>query len=155
MLRTLTLLAALLLLAGIAYAQAPKAKAAPKAAATDQAIMDKEKQLWDAWKNHDPAPFKEALTEDMAFVDANGTVGKTEFLDSLAQQPCQVKNVSLSDMKVVPVDNNSATVTYKADLDGTCNGQPVPPAFHSTVYTKKAGKWMVAFHQFTEARPQQ
>jgi hypothetical protein len=59
-----------------------------------------------------------------------------------------------SDFNFLWVDANTVVVSYTWTGSGTMMGQPVPsPTYSSTVWTKRAGKWMAVFHQETVAPP--
>ncbi len=156
MVRKLTLCVGLLLLVAIAFAQAPapktKVAATSKTAATEQALIEKEKQLWEAWKNHDPEPFRQLLTENAILIEEDGVYNKAQYLDVLTKHSCQIKNVAFTDVKLTMIDKDSAALTYKAAIDGTCNGQPVPLKHYATIYTIKTGQWMMATHQSSNVK---
>ncbi len=151
MARKLLVLIAVCVLAGNAFAQKPatatKTKTAAQPAAVDQALITKEKELWEAWKNHNAAPFKESLAENAVLVDESGIRDKARFLEELPKQGCQANKVSLEDFKVTMLDSDSPALTYKVTVDGACKGKPVPVAQASSVYTKRGGKWLIALHQ--------
>jgi hypothetical protein len=121
----------------------------------EQKLTSAEKQLWEAWKNKDMAPFKQNLTDDTVMVDATGVVqGKDKAVDGMTKTPCDVKSYSLGDIKVDWIDKDAALLTYKADSDATCGGQKSPPSVYaSSLWVKKNGKWLGAFHQETAVAP--
>jgi len=119
----------------------------------EQKLTNSEKQLWEAWKNKDAAPFKQYLTDDSIMVDQTGIVhGKDKALDGMAKMPCDVNSYTLGDTKVDWLDKDTALLTYKAESDATCGGQKVPPSVYaSSIWVKKGGKWLANFHQETAA----
>ena len=121
----------------------------------EQKLTSAEKQLWEAWKNKDMSPFKQNLTDDTVMVDPTGIVqGKDKAVDSLTKAPCDVKSYSLGDIKVDWIDKDAALLTYKADSDATCGGQKTPPSVYAaSLWVKKNGKWLGAFHQETPVAP--
>ena len=86
-------------------------------------------------------------------VDATGVLqGKDKAMDMFTKNPCDVKSYSLSDTKVDWIDKDTALLTYKAESDATCGGQKSPsPVYAASVWVKKNGKWIAAFHQETPA----
>lgn len=141
----------LLMFGTLGFSQAAKSKNAD----VEQKLTAAEKQLWEAWKNKDMGPFKEHLTNDTVMVDPGGvTQGKDKAVDFMTKNPCDVKSYSLGDMKIDWIDKDTALVTYKADADATCGGQKTPsPVYSSSLWVKKNGKWLGAFHQETAAAP--
>ena len=135
----------------LGFAQAAKGKNSD----AEQKVASSEKQLWEAWKNKNFEPFKQTLTDDAVMVDMTGIVqGKDKTLDGLTKTPCEVKSYSLGDIAVSWIDKETALLTYKADSDATCGGQKVPsPVYASSVWVKKGGKWLNAFHQETPVAP--
>lgn len=119
----------------------------------EQKLTSTEKQLWEAWKNHDSAPFKQNLTDDVVAVDDGGIVqGRDKLVEAIAKDTCDVKSFSLNDPKVNWIDKDTALLTYKIEVDGTCGGQKPPPGYASSLWVKKSGKWLTAFHQQSPAR---
>ena len=133
------------------FCQAAKSKNSD----VEQKLTSQEKQLWEAWKNKDMSPFKQNLTDDTVMVDPTGIVqGKDKAVDSLTKAPCDVKSYSLGDIKVDWIDRDAALLTYKADSDATCGGQKTPPSVYAaSLWVKKNGKWLGAFHQETPVAP--
>ena len=121
----------------------------------EQKLTSAEKQLWEAWKNHEMGPFKENFTDDMVDVDQGGMMqGKDKLIDTMTKNPCEVKSYSLSDMKVNWIEKDTALLTYKADADATCGGQKAQAKYHSSLWIKKNGKWLIAVHQASLASAQ-
>jgi hypothetical protein len=141
----------LLVLAIGLLAFGPPCLAQSKNSAAEQKLIGAEKQLWEAWKNKDAAPFKEYLTDDTVNVTPNGVErGKEKAIESIAKSPCEVKSYALTDFKVDWVDKDAALLTYKAAEDATCNGQKIPPTvWASSLWVKKGSKWVAPFHQET------
>ena len=143
----------LLMFGTLGFSQAAKGKNAD----VEQKLTVAEKQLWEAWKNKDMGPFKQHLTDDTVMVDPGGiTQGKDKAVDFMTKNPCDVKSYSLGDMKVDWIDKDTALVTYKAQSDATCGGQKTPESVYAaSLWVKKNGKWLGAFHQETAAAPAQ
>jgi hypothetical protein len=55
------------------------------------------------------------------------------------------------------LNQDVAILTFSATQDATCGGAAEPsPVWASTVFVKRGGKWLAAFHQETPAqRPAQ
>ena len=134
---------------------AGKSKSASKVGAgtsrgnVEQVLKNKEKQLWEAWKNKEPKPFNDMLLADFVEIDAAGVGTGAKYITD--QMPsCNVKSFSLGDMKVTWLGKDAALLTYQVTVDETCNGQQQPGnIYNSSTWVNKGGKWMAASHQET------
>ncbi len=111
-----------------------------------------ETALWTAWKNKDVKPFQMWLTADGVSVGEHGIGTKAELVKMLPSMPCEVKSISLSDWKLSMVDADAAVLTYKGSADGTCDGQPIPTVWSSSLWVNRKGKWVVFAHQETDLK---
>lgn len=127
-----------------------QAPAASTMSALDKALIANERKVADALMKKDRTTLSSLMSADGWSGDASGFMKTSEFLGALDQ--LAIKSYKISDEKVVWVDPNTAIVTYKWTGAGTFAGQPFPSTvFASTVWTKKADKWVAVFHQETEA----
>ena len=118
--------------------------------ALDKALIANERKVADALMKKDRAALTSLMAADGWSGDASGFMKTSEFLGGLDQ--LAIKSYKISDEKVAWVDANTAIVTYKWTGAGTFAGQPFPETVYaSTVWTKKADKWVAVFHQETEA----
>jgi hypothetical protein len=123
-------------------------------AQSQKIIISTEKKLWEAWKNKQSKVFKTYLSADSVMIGDAGVATKAEAVKELEDMACEIKSYELSEIKVLFLNNDAALMTYKAAQDGTCGGQPVPPAvWASSAYVKRGGKWFAASHQETPAKP--
>lgn len=119
-----------------------------KHAAAEQNIQKSETSLWQAWKDHDSKPFEEHLTADSINVVGSVERGKANILKAISSPDCQVTGFSLSDFDYSWLDKKSVIVTYQAAQDASCNGKKIPAKVNaSSVWVKRGGRWMTAFHQ--------
>jgi hypothetical protein len=122
-------------------------------ASVEKALESKEKMGWQAWKDHDAKPV-EPMTPDDALSVADGGVfkGKEQLLKSITDARCTVNSYSLSDFSFMWLDKDTVIMTYTAAQDATCDGKKQSgKVFATSVWQKKAGKWMSPFHQETAA----
>ena len=154
-------LAALLLLAfaSVSFAQptptaspSPSPKPGMSRAQIRGRIIATEKKLWEAWKNKDVKPFKANLSANSVMIGDSGVAGKEEAIKDLANAPCEIKSVSLSDFKVTFLNAGAAVLTYKGAAAGTCGGTAIPTVWASTVYVNRRGRWRAAVHQETPTK---
>ena len=130
----------------------PKAKMSANEA-TEQKLVEMEKSLWEAWKNHDSAPFQKMLSSDSVNITPSGVAGTEQAVKDAASPDCKVNSYSVEDPKAIWVDKDAVLLTYKATQDADCGGQK-PPAtvWASSLWVKKGTEWKAAFHQETAAQ---
>jgi hypothetical protein len=130
----------------------PKAKMSANAA-TEQKLVDMEKSLWEAWKNHDSAPFQKMLSADSVNVNPMGVSGTEQAVKDAAASDCKVNSYSVEDPKATWVDKDAVLLTYKATQDAVCSSQKIPDTvWCSSLWVKKGNEWKAAFHQETPAQ---
>ena len=152
-------LGVLAITAGMAAAQdvneivpAPEYQAAPDRAVLEKALIANERKVNDAVAKGDKAAFTALVSADGWAADGNGFMKTADFVPMLDQ--VKIASYKISDEKVMWVDANTAVVAYTWTGSGTFQGQPIPAkVYSSTVWTKKNGKWVAAFHQESEAAP--
>ncbi|HEV2881932.1 MAG TPA: nuclear transport factor 2 family protein [Pyrinomonadaceae bacterium] len=115
--------------------------------ANADAIIAKEKQLWDALKNRDYEAFGKMLSSDSVYVSSDVVGGKEATVNGVRNfAPTEI---NLSDWKTVMLDEDAAVVTYTVDARGTSGGQPIPPGAlrASTAWVKHGAEWLAVYHQ--------
>ena len=126
----------------------------PKASLLDT-LSARETALWEAWKNKQAAPMREAFSEDMVLVGDMGPESKAQVIQALTGPDCTVQDFSLSDFKLTLFDRDAALLTYKSTHHSTCGGRALPANVNaSSLWLKRGGKWLVALHQETPAAGQ-
>jgi hypothetical protein len=149
-------IAVLVLSAGLAAAQdmnPSKTTPAmgPARGMLEEALVASETRLNAAVAKGDVVAFKGLVAPDAWSADAGGFMKVSDFAAMMPQ--VKVNEWKISDPKVTWLDANTALVTYTWTGSGTMNGTAFGgPTYCSTVWTKKAGKWLAAYHQETEAR---
>ena len=111
-----------------------------------------EKQAAQEWWNKNVNFYKSHLSDDAIGITPTGTIGKSEIINLMSSMDCKMTSYSMDSFKVTMLDKDAAILTYHGTGDVTCGGQKEPPAsWASTVYVKRGGKWVAAFHQETLA----
>jgi uncharacterized protein (TIGR02246 family) len=108
--------------------------------------------LWQAWKDYNPEPFKQLMSQDGATITTGGSTNLSDFLKQLSNKQCQVKSFSIDEAgaRLTRIDDNTYVITYKAEQDATCAGAKSPsPVTVSEVWSKKDGKWKAYLYQET------
>jgi Domain of unknown function (DUF4440) len=121
--------------------------------AIKEALVNLEKQSWEAWKMRDGKFFQDFLSEDHLEVGFNGAATKPQIVDFVASPACVINSYSIDGVELKMLDPKIALLTYHAVQDTTCNGVPVPsPVWASSLYVKRGDRWFNAFYQQTQSR---
>jgi hypothetical protein len=141
------LMLVLALSAGLCWAQAGNK-------ATEEKMIQTEKQLWEAWKNNNAEPFSKALAPNAVAITSEGPKeGLQPVVQDLMSGNCKVNSYSLENFKTTWINSNTALLTYKGNQDAVCEGQKVPSAvWASTIYVKRGNDWKAMFHQESPAK---
>ena len=143
---------AIFLLASVVLsaAQAPAAKALSP---LEQTLIASEKSLIEAKKKADGAFLKRTLSEDFTLVDVGGELlERQDAVDELGDSG--LLELTAYDIKVVPVGENAAIVTYDAVVrKAPEEDQGPPPRYQhfTSVWVKQGDAWKLKFHQATAA----
>jgi hypothetical protein len=134
--------------AGVGQANAPDKPPSP----LEQTLMGAEKGFVEAAKKGDVAFFKRTLADDFSFVSFDGELGeRQDFIDGLGGGGL---DLLAYDMKVVPVTDGVAIVTYDVVLRvPPVEDQGPPPRYQhfSTTWVKQGDVWKMKFQQMTVA----
>lgn len=111
-------------------------------------IVALEKRAFEAWKNKDKKFFEEHMAEDGQYLDPNGVGAKAQYVQAIIENNCTVNTYSLDNTKVTMLGKDAALLTYRYTHDVMCGGKPeASPLWASTIYVKRGGEWLIAFHQ--------
>jgi hypothetical protein len=111
-------------------------------------IVALENMAFEAWKNKDRKFFEDHMSDAGQYLDADGVGGKAQYVKAIIDNNCTVSRYSLDNTKVTMLSNDVALLTYRYAHDAVCGGHPeASPLWASTVYVKRGGKWLIAFHQ--------
>ncbi len=121
-------------------------KSAGASSANDKQIIDKEKALWEAWKDKNAKPFEQDTATNVPGVTPVGFVDMQHTIQEM--QGCNISSYALENTRVDWVGNDVAVLSYKAMQEGTCGGKKLPPAVYAqSAWVKKGGKWIAVTHQ--------
>ncbi len=122
------------------------AEAKPAQSSGDDAIA-RENQIWDAIKKRDYVAFANFLADDQLEVTSSGVNDKVGSVNGI--QKIDLSSASLSNFKVVKLDDDASLVTYTVKVPDISPN----PERASTIWVNRGGKWLAAFHQGTEVKP--
>jgi hypothetical protein len=116
--KTVATVVAVIAIATVVWAQAESGKAKGHAkggnAAMEQKLIATEKGLWEAWKNKNGEPFRQALSDSTIEVTSGGvTRGRDPVVTEVSKSDCKVRSYTLSDTSVEWLSNHMALLTYK------------------------------------------
>ena len=152
-------LAALVLLAGVAFALPARADAPhPKRKDEYKHQVEKLEEDWrTAQLNGDADAMDKLLSDDYVGITMTGqVVTKTQQLDRMRNRNLVLTKIELSDVKVKMI-GTTAIVTSLADVDGTNDGQPMHGMYRYTrVYSRlPSGIWKITNFEATRVGPSQ
>ena len=115
-------------------------------------LVEKEKELWEAWAKKDPKPFEAMLAENFTGFNLEGPEDRAAAIKSAGDHKCDVKGSTLSDAVTSKINDKIYLLTYKASVDGKCDGNPIPNGFWAATVLSKDGDALKAhFHMVTPA----
>ncbi len=129
------------------------ATAAISAAATnDNAMLEKEKAAWQAFKDKKPDEFKKLLSANLMAVYAEGFSDMQKELADM--QKWDMKSFAISDYKVTSAGSDTVVSTYKVKVEGTYDGKDQSGTYNAaSVWKKQKGEWQAIFHTNLKEAP--
>jgi len=121
------------------------------AAAPDKdAMMAKEKEAWQAFKDKKADDFKKVVDKDFRGVYAEGVVDLTQELADM--QKWDMKSFALSDYTAFSDEPDVMVTTYKCTVQGTVSGKDASGTYNcGTVWKSEKGTWLAIFHTNVKA----
>ena len=107
-------------------------------------IIELEGRLRVAMLNSDVAELDELISSDLLFTNhLGGLISKEDDLQAHANKTFVFKSLELSESKIL-MQENSAVVSVKADIQGDYHGQPANGCFRFTrFWSNTSGQWQV------------
>ncbi|MET0646911.1 MAG: nuclear transport factor 2 family protein [Pyrinomonadaceae bacterium] len=147
------LLAAITLLSTLLFVNASEAPAQDgparpgAAAAAEEELIAKEKRTWELYKSRDVKALAELTSEDFYDIYPSGeVVGKKQYLQDVLE--IEVKDYSLSDFKVVMLNEGAAVVVYKAKVHGVVKERELKSEVAVTSgWARRGGRWVNVFYR--------
>ena len=121
------------------------------AAAPDKdAMMAKEKEAWQAFKDKKTDDFKKLVDKDFRGVYAEGVVDLTQELADM--QKWDMKSFALSDYTAFSDEPDVMVTTYKCTVQGTVSGKDASGTYNcGTVWKSEKGTWLAIFQTNVKA----
>lgn len=109
------------------------------------ALITKEKTIWQAFKDKKVDDFKKLVSPSVMAVYVDGIYDLQKELDAMGKT--DMKSFALRDFNVAMPDADTATITYKADVEGTADGKDNSGNYNcGSVWKKQNGEWKAVFH---------
>ena len=109
------------------------------------AIMAKEKEAWQAFKDKKADDFKKLVDKDFRGVYAEGVVDLKAELDDM--QNTDMKSFAISDYTAFSDEADVIVTTYKCVVQGTSHGKDNSGTYNcGTVWKSANGTWFAIFH---------
>ncbi|PYT00984.1 MAG: hypothetical protein DMF63_04790 [Acidobacteria bacterium] len=127
---------------------APAATEAKSDAATD-ALFTLEKKAWDDWKNKNKQGLEDWASANFSAFTSNGRQDRAGAIKGWTEDKCEVKSVSLTDPSSVSFSPDFSLLTFKAAVDGKCEGNAIPSENGISIYGKEGSAWKAIFTMAT------
>jgi hypothetical protein len=122
------------------------------AATNDNAMLEKEKAAWQAFKDKKPDDFKKVLSANLMAVYAEGFSDMQKELADM--QKWDMKSFEISDYKVTSAGSDTVVTTYKVMVEGTYDGKDQSGTYNAgSVWKKQNGEWQAIFHTNVKEAP--
>jgi hypothetical protein len=122
------------------------------AATNDDAMLEKEKAAWQAFKDKKPDDFKKVVSANLMAVYAEGVSDMQKELTDM--QKWDMKSFAISDYKVTSDGSDTVLTTYKVTVEGTYDGKDQSGTYNAgSVWKKQNGKWQAIFHTNIKEAP--
>jgi hypothetical protein len=109
------------------------------------AIMAKEKEAWQAFKDKKADDFKKLVDTGFKGVYAEGIVDLKQEMEDM--QKWDMKSFALSDFTSYSDEPDVIVTTYKCAIQGTVGGKDASGTYNcGTVWKSEKGVWLAIFH---------
>jgi hypothetical protein len=148
---------ALLAMTSLCYGQGDRNEAskttgkAMSQSSSNKALIDREIELWEIVKNKQADAYRKYFADNFSAVSSDGVRDINQEVEGV--RIVDLKNYSLTDVKVVFPNKGTAVLTYKVTVQGSFQGQDISGVYYaSSVWVNQGGKWLAILH--TEAKAQ-
>ena len=153
-LKNLAFIACLISCSLLGLAQSPGSSTKPLSP-LEQTLIASTKAVPEAQKSKNVDFLKRTLTDDFVFVGSEGRLHDKEEIIETARDG-ELKDYYTYNLRVVPVDDEAAVVTYDCIVhmpEGDAPGMAPRYQHISDLWVKQDDQWRLKFQQATPARP--
>jgi len=111
------------------------------------AIQTVETKGWDAWKNREVKGVEEVMAKDFMYFSGKGRLERADAIKGWSEPKCTGLGYTFAEPMGIQLSPDAALVTYKANVQGTCDGIGVSPTLWVASFdVKEDGQWKNAFY---------
>jgi len=115
----------------------------------EKALIEREKAVWETVKNKQFDAFRKYYSDNFRSVSSGGVSDINQEAEGVRN--VDLKDYSLTDIKVVFPNKSTAVLTFKVTVQGSYKGQDISGAYYaSAVWVNQGGEWLVIL--YTEAK---
>jgi hypothetical protein len=115
------------------------------AAPDKEAIMAKEKEAWQTFKDKNAAGFQKVVDKDFLGVYAEGVSNMAKELSDMKKW--DMKSFAISDYTAFSDEKDVMVTTYTVKIEGTLDGKDASGTYNAgSVWKLENGAWMAIFH---------
>jgi hypothetical protein len=120
------------------------------AAPDKAAIMAKEKEAWQTFKDKNAADFQKVVDKDFLGVYAEGVSDMGKELSDMKKW--DMKSFAISHYKAFSDEKDVIVTTYTVKIEGTYDGKDASGTYNAgSVWKQEKGAWMAIFHTNVKA----
>ncbi len=120
------------------------------AAPDKDAIMAKEKEAWQTFKDKNAEGFKKVVDKDIRAVYAEGISDMEKELSDMKKW--DIKSFTISDFTAFSDEKDVIVTTYVVKIEGTFDGKDASGTYNAgSVWKQEKGAWMAIFHTNVKA----
>ncbi len=127
-------------------AQTEASKGSSGATALTQVLDGLEEDSYRAWQSKDTKFWSAFLSEKFVGWGLSGRIDKAGAAREWSGTNCNIASVQISDSQVSQLTADSAVLTHKTTVDGSCGENRIPSAsWTATGYVLEGGRWKAVF----------
>ncbi|HWT01796.1 MAG TPA: nuclear transport factor 2 family protein [Pyrinomonadaceae bacterium] len=119
--------------------------------AIEQAVLENEKKIWEAFKTRDADIVNDLMADDATLVTPDGRFTKSDFLRMVSQFPA-IPSYSIDSPLIVSPSKDVAILSYRSTYIMKEPEEKTYSAFQTTIWVNRDGKWVAVFNQETQGR---
>lgn len=142
---------ALLAMISVCYGQAAKTKGkSPNQSSLQNILIEREKELWGVVKNKQVDVYRTYYADNFSAVYSDGVKDINQEAEGVRN--VDLKDYTLTDIKVVFPNKSTAVLTYKVTVQGSFKGVDISGSYYaSSVWVNQSGKWLAILHTEVKA----
>ncbi|HEU5238565.1 MAG TPA: nuclear transport factor 2 family protein [Pyrinomonadaceae bacterium] len=122
-----------------------------KPTASEEAIINLEKSVTEAYKNKKTEAFRKFLAKNYVGINADG-ITKVD-TEVTGMENTDLRSFSFADVKVVFPKAGVAVITYKTTVQSSAGGQDTSGTYNvASVWAKRWGNWSLISHSFVKSQ---